>query len=426
MQISELKSDIILDENTKYFDYTASALALKSIELKMQNILKTYANTHSDSAKNSKITSKYYKDAKSYIKKSLGLNSNYSLIACGSGSTAAIKKFQELLGIYLPPLIKQRYFNDIAKNTLPLVIVSAIEHHSNELSFKEGLCECIRLNHRDFNSDLYELERICKKNANRKIIMSFNAVSNITGVRANLAKISEIAKKYKAILAIDASSAIPYENIEIPFDALFFSGHKMLGGVGTSGFLAIKNELIGKIPTFAAGGTVGYVSRSNYEFLDDAESLEEGGTPAILQVIKSELAFRLRDEIGLGVIKEKENILKEYFLNAIKKVQFKYKITLYAANIKDRLPIFSLNSTGVSPYDLARVLSDDYGIETRAGCACAGPYAHDLLNYVDNQNFNAKPGFLRISLHYTHELSDIDYLINALCKSIEKLNKNLK
>ena len=195
MQISELKSDIILDENTKYFDYTASALALKSIELKMQNILKTYANTHSDSAKNSKITSKYYKDAKSYIKKSLGLNSNYSLIACGSGSTAAIKKFQELLGIYVPPLIKQRYFNDIAKNTLPLVIVSAIEHHSNELSFKEGLCECIRLNHRDFNSDLYELERICKKNANRKIIMSFNAVSNITGVRANLAKISEIAKK---------------------------------------------------------------------------------------------------------------------------------------------------------------------------------------------------------------------------------------
>lgn len=426
MQIEELKSDIILDENTKYFDYTASALALKSIELKMQNILKTYANTHSDSAKNSKLTSKYYKDAKNYIKQSLGLSKDYSLIACGSGSSAAIKKFQELLGIYVPPLVKEKYFKNIDKSTLPLVIVSAMEHHSNELSFKEGLCECIRLNSRDFNSDLYELERICKKNSHRKLIFSFNAVSNITGIRANLNKISEIAKKYKAILAIDASAAIPYENIEIPYDALFFSGHKMLGGVGTSGFLAIKNDYIGSIPTFAAGGTVGYVSRSNYEFLSDFESLEEGGTPAILQVIKSELAFRIRDNIGIKAIKEKENELKEYFLNAIKKVQFKYKITIYAMNVKDRLPIFSLNSLGISPYDLAKVLSDDFGIETRAGCACAGPYAHDLMNLVDNQNFNAKPGFLRISLHYTHDFNDIDYLINALCKSIEKLNKNLK
>ncbi len=423
MQINELKSDIILKDNIKYFDYTASALALKSIELKMQDILKTYANTHSDSASNSKTTSKYYKNAKSYIKKSLNLNNDFSLIACGSGSSAAIKKFQELLGIYVPPLIKEKYFKNIDKSTLPLVIVGAMEHHSNELSFKEGLCECIRLNHRDYNNDLYELERICKKNSHRKLIFSFNAISNITGVRSNLAKISEIAKKYKAILAIDGSAAMPYENINIPFDALFFSGHKMLGGVGTCGFLAIKNELCNAIPTFAAGGTVGYVSRSSYEFLSDFESIEEGGTPAILQVIKSELAFRVRDNIGLLTIAKKENELKEYFLNSIKKVQFKYKITLYAANIKDRLPIFSLNSTGVSPYDLAKVLSDDFGIETRAGCACAGPYAHDLMNLVDNQNFHSKPGFLRITLHYTHDFSDIDYLINALCKSIEKLNK---
>lgn len=426
MQIDELKDDIILDKEIRYFDFTASALALKSVENKVQNILKTYANTHSDSAKNSKLTSKYYKNAKQYIKQSLGLNNNYSLIACGFGSTSAIKKFQELLGIYVPPVIKDKYFQNIDKNSLPLVIVSSIEHHSNELSYKEGLCECVRLSSREYNSDLYELERLCKKHKNRKIIISVNAVSNITGVRANLQKISEIAKKYKAILAIDASSAIAYENIEIDYDAMFFSGHKILGGVATCGFLAIKNDFIGKKPTFAAGGTVGYVSRSNYEFIDDLEGLEEGGTPAIMQVIRSELAFRIRDNIGLKVIKDKENELKEYFLNHIKKIQFKYKITLYAANIKDRLPIFSLNSQGISPYKLAEVLSSDYGIETRAGCACAGPYAHDLMNLVDNQNFMQKPGFLRISLHYTHSLSDIDYLIESLCKSIEKLQRNLK
>lgn len=421
MQIKDLKNDIILDKNTKYFDYTASALALKSIEEKMLNILKTYANTHSDSAKNSKITSNYYKEAKNYIKKSLNLNEDFALIACGSGSTMAIKKFQELVGIYIPPILKERYFKNIDKKTLPLVIISAIEHHSNELSFKQGLCETYRLQTRENNSDLYELERVCKKNANRKIIISVSAASNITGVRANLEKISQIAKQYKAILCIDASSLIAYENVNIAFDALFISGHKLLGGVGTCGFLAIKKDLIGDEPTFAGGGTVGYVCRSSYEFLKDKEAIEEGGTPAILQVIKASYAFKIRDSIGLNEIAKKENELKEYFLEKIRKIQYKYGITIYAINIKNRLPIFSLNVLGINPYDLAKVLSDDFNIETRAGCACAGPYAHDLMNLVDNQNFKNKPGFLRISIHYTHEKEDIDYLLQALTKSIEKL-----
>ncbi|WP_267525508.1 aminotransferase class V-fold PLP-dependent enzyme [Campylobacter sp. MG1] len=421
MQISDLKNDIILDNNIKYFDYTASALALKSIENKMLEILKTYANTHSDSAKNSKITSKYYNEAKNNIKKSLNLNQDFALIACGSGSTMAIKKFQELVGIYIPPLIKEKYFKNIDKKTLPLVIISAIEHHSNELSFRQGLCETHRLSTRENNSDLYELERICKKNINRKIIISVSAASNITGVRANLEKISSIAKQYKALLCIDASSLIAYENISVDYDAMFISGHKLIGGVGTCGFLAIKKDLIGDEPTFAGGGTVGYVCRSNYEFLKDKEAIEEGGTPAILQVIKASYAFKIRDLIGLDKIKQKEEELKEYFLSNIKKIQYKYNITLYAANIKNRLPIFSLNVSGINPYDLARVLSDSFGIETRAGCACAGPYAHDLMNLVDNQNFRAKPGFLRISLHYTHDFNDIDELIIALTKSIEKL-----
>ncbi len=43
------------------------------------------------------------------------------------------------------PLVKERYFTQIDKNTLPLVIVGPYEHHSNELSFREGLCECIRI-----------------------------------------------------------------------------------------------------------------------------------------------------------------------------------------------------------------------------------------------------------------------------------------
>ncbi|EAJ1534301.1 aminotransferase class V-fold PLP-dependent enzyme, partial [Campylobacter jejuni] len=52
----------------------------------------------------------------------------------------------------------------------------------------------------------------------------------------------------------------------------------------------------------------------------------------------------------------------------------------------------------------------------------AGPYGHDLLGLKDNQKLKTKPGWLRISLHYTHEKEDIDYFFNALNKTIIKLS----
>ena len=87
------------------------------------------------------------------------------------------------------------------------------------------------------------------------------------------------------------------------------------------------------------------------------------------------------------------------------------------------MPIFAFNVQGISPYDFAATLSDKYGIQTRAGCACAGPYGHDLLGLDDNIPSFFKPGWIRVSLHYSHDFSDIDYLLSAI-KSAIKLFKS--
>jgi selenocysteine lyase/cysteine desulfurase len=44
----EIRENIILEKGLLYLDFTASGLAYKPIENKIQEILKTYANTHSE------------------------------------------------------------------------------------------------------------------------------------------------------------------------------------------------------------------------------------------------------------------------------------------------------------------------------------------------------------------------------------------
>lgn len=420
MQISDLKQQIILKKGILHFDFAASALALKCIEKQIAKILPTYANTHSDSSLNSFKTQQFYEQARDDIKKSLKLNKEFALIACGTGSSSAIKKFQELLGIYLPPLIKEKYFTQIQKDTLPLVIVGPYEHHSNELSFREGLCECIRIPLNKFGEiDFDFLEKTLESNKKRQIIASFSLASNVTGIISDYKRISNLVRKYKGIVAFDASSFIPYKNIACKYyDALFISSHKLIGGIGGSGLLVIKKNLCGNKPSFAAGGTVGYVSRTSQCYLCNEEILEEGGTPGILQLIRASLAFKIKDSLGISQIEKKDEELKKYFLKEIEKIP---DLILYAKNLTYRLPIFSFNIKGISPYDLAYELSKTHHIETRAGCACAGPYGHDLLGLKDNQELKTKPGWLRVSLHYTHEKEDIDYFIKALKQSIKKL-----
>ncbi|WP_270987291.1 aminotransferase class V-fold PLP-dependent enzyme [Campylobacter upsaliensis] len=421
MQIEDLKKDIILRKNTLYLDFAASALALKSVEKRIKSILPFYANTHSESSLNAFKMQKLYEEARIKIKKSLNLNEDFALIACGTGSSGAIKKFQELLGLYAPPVLKQKYLSQIDPKSLPLVLVGPYEHHSNELSFREALCECVRVPlDKQGEIDFAFLKRILSLNQKRQIIASFSLASNVTGILSDYEKISTLVRQYGGLVAFDASSFIPYKNIPCKFyDALFISAHKLIGGVGSCGLLAIKKTLCGTTPSFAAGGTVGYVSRTSHNYLCNEENLEEGGTPGILQLIRASLAFEIRDKIGLDYIEKKEELLKNYFFQKCQEVP---NLELYAKNLTKRLTIFSFNIKKLSPFDLAYDLSKKFHIETRAGCACAGPYGHDLLHLKDNQKLTFKPGWLRVSFHYTHEKEDIDHFFKALQESIARLS----
>ena len=74
------------------------------------------------------------------------------------------------MGIYLPPQTKSNLnLENLDKSLLPLVIIGPYEHHSNELSFREGLCEVVRIP-LDTQGliDLEMLQHILSSNTHRK------------------------------------------------------------------------------------------------------------------------------------------------------------------------------------------------------------------------------------------------------------------
>ncbi len=402
-----------------YFDYTASGLGFRQIENRMRDVLETYANTHSKESANANITNDYYNEAIESLHNSLALSADFSIIPSGCGATAAIKKFQELMGLYIPPATKKRYKIEIPEEEMPLVIVGPYEHHSNEVSYREAFCEIKRVGlTKDGLVDLEELEEILKKNQDREIIGSFCIASNVTGIITCYKDISKILRKYKAKVCFDAAASSPYMNVDCNYyDVLYVSPHKLLGGPGSCGLLIIKNDLVDTSisPTFAGGGTVSYVNSQIQEYEENITARETAGTPGILQLIRAALAYQLRNEIGFEFILNQKEKLLNHFLKELKKIP---NISIYGNLESKNIGIISFNIADLNPYDICQTLSKNSGIQTRAGCSCAGPYGHDLLGIKSKEIMKEKPGWLRISIHYSQTIEDIDNLIKALNESI--------
>ena len=147
-----------------------------------------------------------------------------------------------------------------------------------------------------------------------------------------------------------------------------------------------------------------------------------------MPLIKAVLAYQYRNEIGLDFIKKREKVLYNLLLSELKKID---GITLYGVDLEaNYIPIISFNVSGVSPYNLSWELSHNYGIETRSGCSCAGVYGHYLMGAEEIKNIAhldsgdvMKPAWLRVSLHYSHNMNDIEIFLNALKRTIRRLKR---
>ncbi len=428
-ELKWIRNDIILERDSIYFDFSASGLESRTVANRMQSILGRYANTHSANSRNANFIDELYKSAKIRLKELLGLSEDFFVIPSGYGASGAMKKYQEIKGLYLPPKLRAILGDSIRNVQKKCVLVGGYEHHSNDISLREAFCDLVRI---PLKNGLMSLDSIESLLDSQKIdFSSINIASNVSGIIAPYAQISNILRQKNIDIAFDLAALSPHSNLDCAlFDSAFLSPHKLVGGIGSCGILCIrKNSFESSLPpTFSGGGSVKYVSQNSHYYIDDIESREDSGTPPILPLLKATLAYQYRNEIGLDFIKKRENVLYNLLLSELKKID---GITLYGADLEaNYIPIISFNVSGVSPYDLSWELSHNYGIETRSGCSCAGVYGHYLMGAEEIKNIAhldsgdaMKPAWLRVSLHYSHNMNDIEIFLNALKRTIRRLKR---
>ena len=133
------------------------------------------------------------------------------------------------------------------------------------------------------------------------------------------------------------------------------------------------------------GGTVLYVNPFEHVYLDDVEHREEGGTPAIVESIRAGLVFGLKAAVGVEAIRERES---SFIARAIGRWSRHPSIEILGNPALDRLSIVSFVVRHRDADETRRylhhnyvvaLLNDLFGIQSRGGCSCAGPYGHRLL-----------------------------------------------
>jgi cysteine desulfurase/selenocysteine lyase len=205
---------------------------------------------------------------------------------------------------------------------------------------------------------------------------------------------------------VDAAQSVPHRRLNVSqwdVDFLAFSGHKMLGPTGI-GVLFGKQEHLEKLsPAYLGGGMVDWVETGSYKMRKIPHKFE-AGTPHIAGVYGLVAAIKYLEKIGFDRLKAHDFEVGKILLAEAKKRDY-LEVVAPGNESSERCATISIKMKHHDNLgDIARMLSDSYGIMCRTGHMCAQP----LVDYL------ADGEILRASCYLYNTKQDVLDLFQAL------------
>lgn len=289
------------------------------------------------------------------------------------------------------------------------LLVTAAEHHSNFLPWKE-LCKEKKATFKILpvtKNGTLDLAALTTLIDERTQIFALGTISNVLGIINPVADIVRMvrAKNPKTLIVVDAAQAIGHIPIDVTaWDADFvaFSGHKMFGPTGT-GVLYGKRSLLESLAPTAFGGGMVLDACAEETLYKESPARFEAGTPNIAGIIGLGAAIDFINSISLTSIREHEQVLIAYTIRRMTETFGDALTIVGTTDIKQKSGLLSFTLEGIHPHDTAHLLGEQ-GICVRAGLQCAAPL-HDALTLSATTRIS-------LSIYTTEE--DIEKLIVGL------------
>ena len=236
----------------------------------------------------------------------------------------------------------------------------------------------------------------------RTRIVAFTHVSNVLGYVNPAKEMCALARQAGARVVIDGAQGVPHAKVDVQdlgCDFYVFSGHKMLGPMGT-GVVWGRRELLDQMPPYHVGSNMAHAVDFETAELEHGAQKFQAGTPDVAGPVGLAAAVRFFEAAG-PAFWQHDHALVEHGLERLSRVP---RLRLIGPKRSERrAPVFTFTIEGHAPTAVAKAL-DAQGIAVRAGDLAAVP----LL-----KRFGVSEA-IRASAYVYSTTRDLDRLADAL------------
>lgn len=288
------------------------------------------------------------------------------------------------------------------------ILTTDMEHNSNLLPW-QFLAKEKAVKHLQFEVDVYngeinleEFERILKENKVK--LVSFFYTSNVTGITLPVKKLSEIAKKYGALVLIDCAQAMITHKVDVQdigADFIAFSMHKSFGPSGF-GILYGRHEKLELLTPMIFGGETVVDAYYDSCVFSEIPFRFEAGLQNYSGAIGSSSAVDFIEKVGAESISSHLLELNELLTSALLKEE---RVTIIGPKDPALRPsIINFTIENLDMAEVSLILDKSHGIMVRSGVHCCHAWYHKQ---------DLKPS-LRVSLSVYNTKEEIETFIKAI------------